>query len=64
MCCSVITCRNFTEKVTHEYQQSRSNKFEVGSGFYTDQMMIDQLKFSKPFGNTCFSVLMFNLECV
>ena len=43
----------FTEKVTHEYEQNRSNKFEVESGFYTDQMMQDDLKFTRPLYNAC-----------
>ncbi|CAE7170209.1 unnamed protein product, partial [Symbiodinium pilosum] len=38
---------SFVERVSHEYEQNRSNKFEVQSGFYTDQMMIDELKFSR-----------------
>ena len=41
------------EKVTHEYEQNRSNKFEVESGFYTDQMMQDDLKFSRRLYDTC-----------
>ena len=38
----------FEEKVTHEYEQRRSNKFEIESGYYTDQMMADELKFTRP----------------
>ena len=36
----------FCEKVHHTYIQKRKNKFEVTSGFYTDQMMKDDLKFT------------------
>ncbi|OLQ10813.1 hypothetical protein AK812_SmicGene5425 [Symbiodinium microadriaticum] len=37
----------FLEKVNHTYRQNRSKEFKVRSGFYTDQMMADELKFTK-----------------
>ncbi|CAE7580999.1 unnamed protein product [Symbiodinium microadriaticum] len=37
----------FLQKVNHVYRQSRSNEFKTKSGFYTDQMMADELKFSE-----------------
>ena len=37
----------FTQTVNHTYKQSRSKEFKTRSGFYTDQMMKDELKFSK-----------------
>ncbi|CAE7897038.1 unnamed protein product, partial [Symbiodinium microadriaticum] len=36
----------FLQKVNHTYRQNRSNEFKVRSGFYTDQMMADELKFT------------------
>ena len=38
----------FTQKVNHTYKQTRSQEFTTKSGFYTDQMMKDELKFSEP----------------
>ena len=37
----------FTQKVNHVYKQTRSQEFKTKSGFYTDEMMRDELKFSK-----------------
>ena len=36
----------FKEKVYHTYVQKRSTNFKVRSGFFTDQLMKDELKFS------------------
>ena len=40
----------FTQRVLHQFKQFRSNEFKVISGFYTDQMMKDELKFSPQLG--------------
>ena len=43
------TQEGFLEKVNHTYRQNRSKEFKVRSGFYTDQMMADELKFTPLF---------------
>ena len=36
----------FKQQVAHVFNQHRANSFKIKSGFYTDKMMEDDLKFT------------------